>query len=781
MTVDLPGLIVPVEARIDRLEKSLKKANLAQGKAAREMERRAKQSADRMAKSYETAGVRMSNAFKTVALPKLAGLAGSVAGIGVAGGVAAVRQTVRGIAEIGDAAKRAGMQAEAFQEWSYVADQNRISVDALTDGFKELSLRADEFIITGTGSAADAFKRLGFGAGELSDQLKDPSALMLELVKRMEGLDKAAQIRIADELFGGTGGEHFVQILDRGAAGISAQIARARDLGLVMDREMIDKAAELDAKFSEVTTRLQSMWRSGVVEAALYFGFVERERAKLTFDKDLTARVVGDDVAAALEGLPEVPQATLAQIESLKTEYADLANEARQLVPALSDASTMLRGVGNEAGATTLTDLATRIGDTARAFADGTMTGEEFAAALRDVVLEAEASLSAMDDLDRARLAGVISQVSSLLDWLKLLPGAAAAARAEISSLSLMDTGTPLSSGDDLLPPSPLAPTVSPRPRGAPNDPDFGLPESRKPAGGGGGGGGAGRLADEFARAVEALQREKAALDAQAVALVAASRAGMAYADAIEFARTRADLLNAAQTAGKQITPELTAEIDRLADAHLRAGNAAQKAADDMQAIEERGQKGAEALSDVFTSVLTGAKSAEEAVAALLLEIAKIQMQKALMGIFGGIGGAGFVGGLLGFADGGYTGNGGKYEPAGVVHKGEFVFSQESVARLGAGNLDRLHRSARKGNAEGGLVGDTGKIARASGDSSMSPATASASSVTINAPVTVNANGGTQQQNADLARQVAEQTERMFRGLVQSELMKQMRPGGMLR
>ena len=142
---------------------------------------------------------------------------------------------------------------------------------------------------------------------------------------------------------------------------------------------------------------------------------------------------------------------------------------------------------------------------------------------------------------------------------------------------------------------------------------------------------------------------------------------------------------------------------------------------------------------------------------------------------------ASFIGGLLGFASGGYTGDGGKHEPAGVVHRGEYVFSKETVQRLGAGNLDRLHRSARKGYASGGLVGDTGKVARASGDSPMSPARASAPSVTINAPVTVNANSGTPAQNADLAGQVAAQTERMMRNLIQSELMKQMRPGGMLR
>lgn len=36
-----------------------------------------------------------------------------------------------------------------------------------------------------------------------------------------------------------------------------------------------------------------------------------------------------------------------------------------------------------------------------------------------------------------------------------------------------------------------------------------------------------------------------------------------------------------------------------------------------------------------------------------------------------------------GFADGGYTGSGGKYDPAGIVHKGEIVWSQEDIAKAG--------------------------------------------------------------------------------------------------
>lgn len=43
---------------------------------------------------------------------------------------------------------------------------------------------------------------------------------------------------------------------------------------------------------------------------------------------------------------------------------------------------------------------------------------------------------------------------------------------------------------------------------------------------------------------------------------------------------------------------------------------------------------------------------------------------------------------LSGFADGGYTGDGGKYEAAGVVHKGEFVIDKETTAKMGLRNKD---------------------------------------------------------------------------------------------
>ncbi|MFT2160353.1 tape measure protein [Pseudomonas putida] len=64
---------------------------------------------------------------------------------------------------------------------------------------------------------------------------------------------------------------------------------------------------------------------------------------------------------------------------------------------------------------------------------------------------------------------------------------------------------------------------------------------------------------------------------------------------------------------------------------------------------------------------------------------------------------------LAGFSSGGYTGDGGKFEPKGVVHGGEFVLRKEVVQLPGMrGYLEGLNK---RGYASGGYVGGGGDIA----------------------------------------------------------------------
>ncbi|MDW9908552.1 tail length tape measure protein [Sinorhizobium meliloti] len=67
---------------------------------------------------------------------------------------------------------------------------------------------------------------------------------------------------------------------------------------------------------------------------------------------------------------------------------------------------------------------------------------------------------------------------------------------------------------------------------------------------------------------------------------------------------------------------------------------------------------------------------------------------------FGGSAQLAASGGIGLFDKGGFTGTGGKYTPAGIVHKGEYVFDAAAVSRIGVPTLERL-----RGYANGGYVG----------------------------------------------------------------------------
>lgn len=187
------------------------------------------------------------------------------------------------------------------------------------------------------------------------------------------------------------------------------------------------------------------------------------------------------------------------------------------------------------------------------------------------------------------------------------------------------------------------------------------------------------------------------------------------YGYAVEKAKIEAQLLADAQKAGVEITPTLATDISRLAENYAKASVASKQLNDQQQktaqTLAESSAFGKNVLGG-FISDLKAGKSASEALANALNKVADKLLEVSLNALFDGMGksggGGGFLGGifgslgkLLGFASGGYTGPGGKNQPAGVVHKGEYVFDKRSTDRIGVKNLGKI----QKGYAAGGLVG----------------------------------------------------------------------------
>lgn len=124
--------------------------------------------------------------------------------------------------------------------------------------------------------------------------------------------------------------------------------------------------------------------------------------------------------------------------------------------------------------------------------------------------------------------------------------------------------------------------------------------------------------------------------------------------------------------------------------------------------VGEIASAGLNGLSDLMTEFLTTGKASFKDFASSIIKmivqmIAKMAIFNAISGMTGGK--TWTMGSLMkGFSGGGYTGDGAKYDPAGIVHKGEFVFTKEATQRIGAKNLYRLMR----GYANGGSVGGSG-------------------------------------------------------------------------
>ncbi|WP_392894997.1 phage tail tape measure protein [Serratia ureilytica] len=226
-------------------------------------------------------------------------------------------------------------------------------------------------------------------------------------------------------------------------------------------------------------------------------------------------------------------------------------------------------------------------------------------------------------------------------------------------------------------------------------------------------------------------------------------------------------------------------------DKNWRAGainglNEYQQAAENVYgSVSSVAQSALGGISDMLTSLVTTGKASFKEFTASILKmiveiINKLLVAYAVQAAMGWIGSSlsapsggnnhGAVPMGLHY-DGGYTGDGGKYEPKGIVHGGEFVFTKEATRNIGVGNLYGMMHSAQ-GYADGGYVGNAPMHGLTA---------AGGNSIVVHAPVTItqeSSNGG------DVSAANTANTARQLQGIVQTEitdrLKREMSPGGLL-
>lgn len=150
-----------------------------------------------------------------------------------------------------------------------------------------------------------------------------------------------------------------------------------------------------------------------------------------------------------------------------------------------------------------------------------------------------------------------------------------------------------------------------------------------------------------------------------------------------DYAKARAQVAKKEQETRYKSYDDFLSGLANLQDSSIKEIALMGKAAAIAQAIINTYQGATKALAE---GGLYGIATAAVVVANGMANVAKIRSQS------------------TGYSEGGYTGAGGKYQPAGIVHKGEVVWSQEDVARAGGVSAVESMRKGIGGYADGGIV-----------------------------------------------------------------------------
>ncbi len=860
-------LLLSIEARTDKLEKSMARARSATNDNFKKMEGRARQSAENMEKSFGGVAGKIEGLFAPLAK-------GGAMVAGVGGAVIALKEIADSVAEVDREARKAGVSSKVWQQWSYVATATGMSIDGVTDALKELNIRGDEFARTGKGSGQEWFTTLGYSAEEVGRKLKEPNAFLDELIGKIQELDRAGQTRALDELFGGTGAEQLAKVLGMSVS----EIQRMRSEAATFTDEQIESAKKIDREFS-------TMWRNftvyakqaaveGVSVASKIIGYINdpsggaRDRAiaayntpeqqlkRLQEQRANIEKQIAETAANPFNAFKEAElrqlRASLAAVDEQIDDLGGGSDELKQALKELSGASNSLSGaLGSNTTAaanfkTALADLKKLVPDL-KAELDNLATTNGIDAAYQRAVGNARTMGEVMNATNLAnRAKTTISVNAAKSDPTAFLEANLAAgksnahiegmASAFAEKLATMLASMPENLKGDITINSGFRdiarqqqlwldalkkygsaeearkwvapPGNSQHNKGNAADLGYASDASRKWAHENAGNFGLSfplgnenwHIEDTDARnkansaeldqQTEAVTRQNEARrnlnqtveEGLALARFEQSISGMsASQQRIELAVYQAQ--QEAKRAGITLSDQELAKIREKITLTQQLDGQNKQVAASSEGLKNAQQYFAESFTSSLSGLLTGTQTLNGALKNLLNSLIDATLQAALLGkgplsgILGGAG-TGMLGAIFGFADGGYTGDGGKYQPAGVVHRGEYVMSKAATRRIGVGNLEALHRGALAGFADGGYVGNAPAIRKP--DLKAANGNAVSSPVMINTNVTVNASGGTQEQNADLAGKVGKQVEQQMRGLVADELRRQTKAGNYL-
>jgi hypothetical protein len=220
------------------------------------------------AKDETASGFASAQAGLTKLAGGFAGLANPIAQAGTAitaaaaGLVASVKSAIDTGDQFSKLSQKTGIAVESLSALAYAGDLSGVSIDALANGIKKLSVNMSDAAGSASGKAAEAFKALGVSVTDSNGALRSSEAVIADIAEKFAGMkDGAGKTALAVALFGKAGSD-LIPLLNSGSKGLAEMTDEAQKLGLVMTGKTAKSAEEFNDNVRKLALSTSALGRS---------------------------------------------------------------------------------------------------------------------------------------------------------------------------------------------------------------------------------------------------------------------------------------------------------------------------------------------------------------------------------------------------------------------------------------------------------------------------------------------------------------------------------------
>jgi hypothetical protein len=254
------ALIAQLDVKFDALASNMKKAMTVFDNGGRALERRQAQIKKNLSNwAIDFSGLGGLN-------KALVGLTGAA----VVGGLAElVKHGLDAASAIGDTAQQAGVSVEFLQKLRFAASQSGSSFDIMDTALTTLNKSLGDFVNTGAGKGATAFRALGIDKLINSGQVRKAEDAFDAIAKGLQKFgSEAEKSSLLAGVFGKEAGPKLLQLMNQGADGIAKLEDQAVSLGIVLSTQTVAGAKEASDKLDALFSVMKAQGVSAVASLA---------------------------------------------------------------------------------------------------------------------------------------------------------------------------------------------------------------------------------------------------------------------------------------------------------------------------------------------------------------------------------------------------------------------------------------------------------------------------------------------------------------------------------